>query len=128
MQVLSLWLSQTPHDFGACLTWLVWLEGDEYNAAHGNKWSLADLKLYIEAVHGTAAAQALFSDIEVGCVYCISCQNSLVKECEQLYTRQECMHVGTRGCMCTILTLCAAKPLPSSTSSIRGTCKSGLTI
>lgn len=38
--------------------------GDEYNAAHGNKWALADLRLHLEATRGHAATQQLFADMQ----------------------------------------------------------------
>lgn len=39
-------------------------DGSGYNAAHGNKWALADLRLHLEATRGHAAAARLFEDIQ----------------------------------------------------------------
>ena len=39
--------------------------GAAYNRAHGNKWPLASLRLYLEATRGGEAAARLFEDIEV---------------------------------------------------------------
>jgi tubulin polyglutamylase TTLL1 len=38
--------------------------GNDYNAAHGNKWALADLRLHLEATRGHAATQQLFTDMQ----------------------------------------------------------------
>jgi tubulin polyglutamylase TTLL1 len=38
--------------------------GDDCNAAHGNKWALADLRLHLEATRGHAATQQLFTDMQ----------------------------------------------------------------
>jgi tubulin polyglutamylase TTLL1 len=39
--------------------------GADFNPAHGNKWALRDLLLYLAAVRGEAATQQLVSDIRV---------------------------------------------------------------
>jgi tubulin polyglutamylase TTLL1 len=42
--------------------------GDEYNAAHGNKWHVRNLRLFVEGTRGQQAAQRLFSAIH-GLIY-----------------------------------------------------------
>lgn len=39
-------------------------DGSGYNASHGNKWPLQDLRLYLEATRGQEATQQLFEGIE----------------------------------------------------------------
>ena len=36
---------------------------EDYNDQHGNKWPIQDLRLYLEAVKGYAATNALFNQI-----------------------------------------------------------------
>ena len=38
--------------------------GDDYNEKHGNKWTLDDLRLYLEATRGTETAQRLFDEVD----------------------------------------------------------------
>ncbi|MEW5296752.1 MAG: hypothetical protein WDW36_000011 [Sanguina aurantia] len=38
--------------------------GDAYNSKHGNKWTLQNLRLYLEASQGDEATEKLFGDIE----------------------------------------------------------------
>lgn len=38
--------------------------GSAYNTAHGNKWSLEDLRLHLEATRGHGATAQLFEDIQ----------------------------------------------------------------
>ena len=38
---------------------------DEYNEDHGGKWSISNLRLYLEGAHGKAITDKLFEDIEV---------------------------------------------------------------
>lgn len=38
--------------------------GSSYNSSHGNKWPLADLRLFLEATRGHTDTDRLFKDIQ----------------------------------------------------------------
>ena len=38
--------------------------GDDYNEKHGNKWTLEDLRLYLEATRGADQTELLFNEID----------------------------------------------------------------
>uniref|UniRef100_A0A383V6V1 Tubulin--tyrosine ligase-like protein 9 n=1 Tax=Tetradesmus obliquus TaxID=3088 RepID=A0A383V6V1_TETOB len=62
--------------------------GDEYNAAHGNKWALADLRLHLEATRGHAATQQLFADMQQLVVHTLKAVQLVMindKHCFELY-------------------------------------------
>ena len=62
--------------------------GEEYNAAHGNKWSLANLRLYLESTRGREATDELFADINDAIEHSLrSVQNVIINDrrCFELY-------------------------------------------
>lgn len=62
--------------------------GNEYNSSHGNKWSLENLKLHLEATRGHAATQQLFDDIKALVVHALkSVQQIMIndRQCFELY-------------------------------------------
>mmetsp|Transcript_29790 Transcript_29790/g.54592 ORF Transcript_29790/g.54592 Transcript_29790/m.54592 type:complete len:473 (-) Transcript_29790:252-1670(-) len=62
--------------------------GEDYNEAHGNKWPLSDLRLYIESVRGADAAIGLFRDIEGVIIKSLkACQAIIMNDrhCFELY-------------------------------------------
>jgi tubulin polyglutamylase TTLL1 len=62
--------------------------GDEYNEKHGNKWSLRNLRLYIEATRGYEAAQTLFEQMNFIVIHSLKAvQNVMVndKHCFECY-------------------------------------------
>lgn len=62
--------------------------GEDYNESHGNKWSIANLRLYLEGTHGRAATDKLFSGINDCIVHSLrSVQNVIINDrhCFELY-------------------------------------------
>ena len=62
--------------------------GEDYNESHGNKWSIANLRLYLEGTHGRAATEDLFSGINDCIVHSLrSVQNVIINDrhCFELY-------------------------------------------
>ena len=54
---------------------------DGYSHAHGGKWSLRNLKLYVEGTRGTEAATKLMADIGWAIVHSLkACQNVLIND------------------------------------------------
>ena len=54
---------------------------DTYSHAHGGKWSLRNLKLYVEGTRGTEAATRLMADIGWAIVHSLkACQNVLIND------------------------------------------------
>jgi tubulin polyglutamylase TTLL1 len=45
--------------------------GAEYNEAHGNKWSLENLQLHLEATRGTEDTQRLFAEMKTLVVHAL---------------------------------------------------------
>eukprot|EP00941_MAST-03F_sp_MAST-3F-sp1_P001469 g1469.t1 len=61
---------------------------DDYNRAHGGKWSMANLRIYIEGTRGVDAANKLFSDIQLIILHSLkSVQNVMIndKHCFECY-------------------------------------------
>ncbi|GAX80569.1 hypothetical protein CEUSTIGMA_g8006.t1 [Chlamydomonas eustigma] len=62
--------------------------GEDYNEKHGNKWTLEDLRLYIEAIRGVETCEKLFSEIEGVVIKSLkACQNIIINDrhCFELY-------------------------------------------
>ncbi|KAK9814201.1 hypothetical protein WJX72_002184 [[Myrmecia] bisecta] len=62
--------------------------GDEYNARHGNKWPLSNLRLYLEAIRGVEATNTLFQGIKSVVINSLkACQNVMINDrhCFELY-------------------------------------------
>eukprot|EP00798_Chlamydomonas_sp_ICE-L_P004161 gene4161-14261_t len=62
--------------------------GDEYNERHGNKWTLANIRLYLEATRGIERTDKLFNDIEGVVLKSLkACQNIMINDrhCFELY-------------------------------------------
>ncbi|CAD7702065.1 unnamed protein product [Ostreobium quekettii] len=62
--------------------------GVKYNSLHGNKWPLADLRLFLEGVRGLEATEALFAGLEQIIVNSLKAvQNVLINDphCFELY-------------------------------------------
>lgn len=61
---------------------------DDYSAQHGGKWSLQNLRLYIESTRGLEAAEKLFRDIGWAVVHSLkACQHVIIndKHCFECY-------------------------------------------
>eukprot|EP00241_Pyramimonas_parkeae_P018583 CAMPEP_0114279880 /NCGR_PEP_ID=MMETSP0059-20121206/2135_1 /TAXON_ID=36894 /ORGANISM="Pyramimonas parkeae, Strain CCMP726" /LENGTH=404 /DNA_ID=CAMNT_0001400233 /DNA_START=138 /DNA_END=1354 /DNA_ORIENTATION=+ len=62
--------------------------GETYNEKHGNKWPLANLKLYLQGTHGQEAADGLFSSINTIVINSLKAvQNVMINDrhCFELY-------------------------------------------
>jgi len=62
--------------------------GDDYNENHGNKWSIANLRLYLEGTRGRAATDELFAGINDVMIHSLrSVQNVIINDrhCFELY-------------------------------------------
>jgi tubulin polyglutamylase TTLL1 len=62
--------------------------GDSYNDEHGNKWSLANLKLYLTATRGAAATQACFEQMDFVFLHALRAVAPVMsgdKHCFELY-------------------------------------------
>jgi len=62
--------------------------GDTYNESHGNKWSVASLKLYLQATRGHAATSRLFEEIDFIFIHSLRAVAPLMssdKHCFELY-------------------------------------------
>ncbi|KAG1679692.1 hypothetical protein FOA52_006211 [Chlamydomonas sp. UWO 241] len=62
--------------------------GADYNESHGNKWSLDNVRLYLEALHGAERTEQLFGDIEAVVVTSLkACQNIIINDvhCFEMY-------------------------------------------
>jgi tubulin polyglutamylase TTLL1 len=60
----------------------------EYNHKHGNKWSLANLRLYLDAARGARATDAMFASINEAIAHSLrSVQNAVVddRRCFEVY-------------------------------------------
>ena len=60
----------------------------EYNHKHGNKWSLANLRLYLDAARGAKATDAMFASINEAIAHSLrSVQNAVVNDrrCFEVY-------------------------------------------
>jgi len=61
---------------------------EEYNEDHGGKWSISNLRLYLEGAHGKAITDKLFEDIEVIVITSLKAvQNIMIndKHCFEMY-------------------------------------------
>ncbi|KNC50951.1 tubulin-tyrosine ligase family protein [Thecamonas trahens ATCC 50062] len=62
--------------------------GDEYNSAHGGKFSLQNLRLFVEGTHGRAAARKLFADIKAIAFHAFSAVKNVInsdRHCFECY-------------------------------------------
>jgi len=62
--------------------------GDEYNSAHGNKWTLDNIRLYLEATRGLEATDQLFRDMEACVVNSLRAVQGIMvndRHCFELY-------------------------------------------
>ena len=62
--------------------------GEDYNANHGGKWSMANLMLYIESTKGSADSAKLAASIDTVIIHSLrACQNVMIndKHCFELY-------------------------------------------
>lgn len=62
--------------------------GEDYNEAHGNKWPITCLRLYLESTCGRAATKILFDQIDNIVIQSLkACQNVIVNDrhCFELY-------------------------------------------
>lgn len=62
--------------------------GDEYNDKHGNKWSIKNLRLYLEATRGQEATQKLFDTIHFIMVHSLKAVQHVMindKHCFECY-------------------------------------------
>jgi tubulin polyglutamylase TTLL1 len=62
--------------------------GDEYNSSHGGKWSVKNLRLFLQGTRGTEATNKCFEDIEDTIVHSLKAvQNVLIndKHCFECY-------------------------------------------
>ena len=108
----------------------------EYNPNHGGKWSIRDLRLYVESVTGSrAATDGLFRDLEQIIVVALkSVQHSIINEkhCFELYGVDvlidgnlkpwllECNASPSLVGFCDSVVLCATRTLVSIKSPLVG--------
>mmetsp|Transcript_16308 Transcript_16308/g.35273 ORF Transcript_16308/g.35273 Transcript_16308/m.35273 type:complete len:440 (+) Transcript_16308:120-1439(+) len=62
--------------------------GEDYNEKHGNKWTLDNIRLYLEATRGIEQTDELFREIEGVVIKSLrSCQNIMINDrhCFELY-------------------------------------------
>eukprot|EP00878_Enallax_costatus_P021946 GHUV01023261.1.p1 GENE.GHUV01023261.1~~GHUV01023261.1.p1 ORF type:complete len:202 (+),score=84.85 GHUV01023261.1:416-1021(+) len=62
--------------------------GAAYNSSHGNKWSLENLRLHLEATRGHAATAQLFTDIQALVVHTVKALQQVMindRHCFELY-------------------------------------------
>merc|ERR1712098_465090 len=63
-------------------------KSEDYNRAHGGKWHLNNLKLFIEGIFGRDRANQLFEDINGIIIHSLkACQNVMIndKHCFECY-------------------------------------------
>lgn len=62
--------------------------GEDYNESHGNKWTIENLRLYLEGTHGKRATDGLFAGINEVMIHSLkSVQNVIINDrhCFELY-------------------------------------------
>lgn len=62
--VVGRWLCSRFYPLWGCAEWLLLVPPQDYNAKHGGKWDLQNLRLFLEGSWGRDATTRLFDEID----------------------------------------------------------------
>jgi tubulin polyglutamylase TTLL1 len=75
--------------------------GEEYNEKHGNKWSVRNLRLYLEATRGYALTQKMFEGIQFIMIHALKSVKDVMnndKHCFEVSRGQTKTQARAKGC------------------------------